>query len=307
MGFGFNLVIVDESGEIPSEIYPNIFRMYVRDKAKIIELGNPWGGNEFEKHAYDPDWISLKVNWETCVEQGRFNHEDVMKAKENTTNLKWTVMYEAEFPKNIDCAIFTEEQHLSKALRTYDKNITFDSMLFGIDVARGGNDYTVVTVLGQKGGNIYFVDSYELDTNDEMKIIGKFRERYEDKTDWKKAEIKVDCVGLGGGLHDRLKELKFPVYEFRSGWKANNFNEYADYKAETVFGLAKCMYDGRFYGLPEKSKYYLELKKWTYDVRSDRQTHIVDPGDKSPDFADSLAIAFATPRGRIIAFNLKTL
>ena len=294
MGFGFNLVIIDESGEIPSEVYPNIFRMYVRDHAKIVELGNPWGGNEFEKHSFDPDWISVHIDWETCVREGRFNYEDVMMAKKNATRLKWIVMYEANFPQNIDRAIFTVENHLNKATLDIPEDIVFEKYLFGIDVARGGEDYTVVTVIGISKGNYYFVDSLTIDSNDEMAITGRFRDKFEDYYDWTKCEIKIDTNGLGGGLHDRLKELGFPVYEFKSGWKSSN-KEYANLKAETVFGLAKCMYDGRFFGLPKQSQYYLELRKWTYDVKSDRQNHIIDPEDKSPDYADSLAIAFSRP------------
>jgi len=58
------------------------------------------------------------------------------------------------------------------------------------------------------------------------------------------------------------------------------------------------MYDGRFWNLPKNSEYIIELKKWTYEIRSDRQKKVIDPEDKSPDFADSLNIAVAEPEKR---------
>ena len=47
---------------------------------------------------------------------------------------------------------------------------------------------------------------------------------------------------------------------------------------------------GNLRNVPQASSYTLQLRAWTYEVRSDRKLKIVDPEGKSPDYADSLLI-----------------
>ena len=62
-------------------------------------------------------------------------------------------------------------------------------------------------------------------------------------------------------------------------------------KTEAAFRLADMMKAGQVSGIPEASRYVLQLRAWTYEIRSDRQLKLIDPEDKSPDYADSLLIA----------------
>ena len=296
MGSGFDTTIVDESGEIPDTVYAKIYRMLLDNpNTQLIEIGNPWYLNHFYEHHYSPEWVKIHIHWKDCVREGRMTLEDIKDQRRNLTPLEFKVLIDAEFPEDIEYSIFSQTGHINKAIRP-KKFKEFDKILIGVDPARGGKDYTVITVVGEKDSEFSYIEHKKLDTKDLMVTVGIVRELI-DKYPIEKVITKIDIPGMGGGIYDRLKELNYNVQEYIPGNKATE-KGYFNLKAQTVFGLAKIMYDGRFWNLPKNSEYIIELKKWTYEIRSDRQKKVIDPEDKSPDFADSLNIAVAEPEKR---------
>ncbi len=81
---------------------------------------------------------------------------------------------------------------------------------FGVDVARGGEDRTVVAI---REGNavLPLVYGSQLDTMATTGRVAALAERY------RPARIVVDVVGVGAGVYDRLRELGFPVVPFHAG------------------------------------------------------------------------------------------
>lgn len=302
MGFAYDLTIVDETAEIPEEVYTKIYRMLVQNQnAKLFEIGNPWYLNHFYAHKYDDrgGWVSLKIDWERCVREGRMTLADIEDQKRNMSELEFRVLFEAEFPEDIEYSIFTQANHIDMATRTKEFD-TFDEIHIGVDVARGGADYTVYTVLGVRGMDIGFIEYKMRNTRDTMLISSdtmEITDRYKELYKGKPIIIKVDVTGVGAGVYDRLTELGYEAQEFVAGKSPHN-SRFFNFKSEAVFALADIMYQKRFYNLPKGSKYIQELKSWTFEVRSDRKVKVVDP-DKSPDYSDSLVQASSSPASAV--------
>jgi len=295
MGRAYHLTIVDESAEISAEAYSKIYRMLVESKdAKLVEIYNPWYLNHTYEHFNDESWKKIHIDWRRCVKEGRLHENDIMDQKRNLTELEFSVLYDANFPKDIENSIFSQQGHIENAIRKKEFKL-YDRILIGVDVARGGKDYTVITIVGEYKGDFSYIEYKKMDTNDIMKVVG-MTTLYADKYKAYEVKISVDTVGLGAGVHDRLKEMSYNSTAFSAGSRARNKSRFYNIKAETIFELADIMKEGKFYNLPYPSEYALQLKKWIFEVRSDRQLRVIDPEDKSPDFADSLAITFNRPQ-----------
>jgi len=303
MGSAFDLQVIDETAEIPDAVYSKIYRMLVEHKdSKIIEIGNPWHLNHFYDHHHADDWEKIHINWETAVKEGRMTLEAVEDQKRNLTDLEFEVLFNANFPENIENSLFKKE-HIDLAIRP--KEFTdYDQIMIGADIAAGGKDYTVIVVIGQKNNEFSFIDYKEINKQDLMLIVGEIQvlaDKYKAKI------IQIDAVGFGKGVIDRLKENGYKSYSYISGESANEKNRFYNRKSEDLFGLAEIMKDGRLWNLPDKSKFILDMRKETFEIRSDRLLKTIDPEDKSPDWLDSLNIAISRPRGRLISFSLQTL
>jgi hypothetical protein len=279
--------IVDESAEIDDESYAKIYRMLVESEdAKLVEIGNPWTLGHFYAHHNDPDWERIHISWQDCVEAGRMTPEAVKDQRENLTDLEFQVLFDANFPDEVEMAVFTKEAIANCTMPT-ERLAEYDKYLIGVDVARGGRDRTVITLGGLKGRTVHYLQNQVMDTRDIMTVAGSTALMATDLP--KPAMIAVDCVGNGAGVHDRLRELNYNVYEFMAGRKSND-PRYYNLKTEIAFRMNEMMKAGNLKNVPAASPYSVQLRAWTYEVRSDRQLKIVDPEAKSPDHGDSLMI-----------------
>jgi len=290
MGWAFDLNIIDETAEIPDEVFAKIYRMLVESPtAKLIEIGNPWNLNHFFEHHNLPDWEKYTIDWKTAVKEGRLTEEAIEDQRNNLPELAFRVLYDAEFPEDADkCAM--PKEYIDKAGRTKEVK-DYDSINIGVDVARGGTDYSVITVVGYKDAEVFFIESKTIDKRDIMVVVGEARviaDKYKNTT------IMVDVVGLGSGVYDRLKELNYNVREFISN-SVPRSSRYHNYKTESFFVLRELFGNDKFYNLLD-SKYKLELRKYTLDMSSEKSIKLVDPEDKSPDYGDSLIMAVSIPR-----------
>lgn len=294
MGRGYDCTIVEEVAEISTEAYGKIYRMLLEsESAKILEIGNPWNLEVFYEHHNSDDWFKIHITAEDCIREGRVTREAVEDQRRNLTVMEARILLDAEFPLDIEDAIFYQSPHLENAIRVKKIKLSdFESIGIGADIARGGGDLTVLTVIGYLAGEYYYITHKKMDTKNIMNVVGQLCEMY---SQYENCTISVDTVGLGAGVFDRLVELKddsgkpYNAKAFVAGHKSPSERFY-NKKTQTVIELANIMKEGRFWNLPDKSPYILELRKWIIEVKSDRQIHVVDP-EKSPNYSDSLAIS----------------
>ncbi|MCK9602997.1 MAG: DEAD/DEAH box helicase family protein [Candidatus Omnitrophica bacterium] len=293
MGHAYKTVIVDETDLIDDEAFGKIYRMLVESEdSQMIEIGNPWFLQHFYTHHHDPSWSKIHVRWQDCVRAGRMTLEAVEDQRRELTPLEFQVLFDADFPEEVENAVFPKDAILAlKEPWTPEKP---SLALIGVDVARGGRDRTVITEFVTQGDTAGYAGHEVMDSKDEMQVVGHVALKAES---WRAkrvpVEIAVDAVGPGGGVKDRLTELGYNAKEFIAGEKARNVNRFSNLKTETAFLLADSAKKGFVRNLPPDSRYLLELRAYTFEVRSDKQMKLVDPSDKSPDYADSFLIGLS--------------
>jgi hypothetical protein len=114
--------------------------------------------------------------------------------------------------------------------------------------------------------------------------------------------VNIDAVGVGAGVVDRLKELKLYVNAVVAGGEPMDKEHYLNSRAEMYDNLRKRFEAGTI-SIPDDQDLIAQLSSIRFKFASDKKLQIVSKEDmkrmyhlKSPDKADSLALAFYEPR-----------
>jgi hypothetical protein len=108
MGWGFDLVILDESCLIDAEVYRQKISRMLGDSADamLVEIGNPWNrNNHFYKHWMSPEFLKIHIGFETGLQEGRITQEFVEEQSKVLTANEFRILYEARFPEESEDAL----------------------------------------------------------------------------------------------------------------------------------------------------------------------------------------------------------
>ncbi len=161
----------------------------------------------------------------------------------------------------------------------------------GVDVARYGDDESVIALRSGPVGKILCT----LKKNDLMSVTGSVSLAILDERPVDL--INVDADGMGGGVVDRLRELKHNVYEFHGGGKPEDSERFRNLKAEAYWGFRDRLMAGSV-SIPNDLELKAQLTSCTYRVTSSGQIEITPKeemkkkGIKSPDRAEAMVYAF---------------
>lgn len=161
--------------------------------------------------------------------------------------------------------------------------------LFGVDVARFGDDQTVVC--RRHGRKVEELHKFRgLDT---MAVAAKVAEMI---NDYKPDAVLIDEVGVGGGVVDRLKQLGFQIIPVNSANNAEDPRMWMNKRAE-MWGRMKEWLSGA--DIPDDRDLQDDLSgpEYGYDhrmrVQLEKKTDMKKRGLASPDCGDALALTFA--------------
>lgn len=181
----------------------------------------------------------------------------------------------------------------------------FDPLILGVDVARYGDDSTILyTRRGRDGRSTPYVTLRQVDT---MVVAGRVAEEH---AKHRYDAIFVDAGGVGGGVVDRLRQLRIPVWPIDFGSRPDNINFdekilYANKRAEIWGAMRRWLKDG---GIPATRDLEVQLLAPQYFYNNanaillEAKKDMKRRGVASPDIADALALTFAFPVGER-AFN----
>ncbi len=295
MGKAYSLIICDESSEVPDDAYTKIYRMLVDSpNSKLVEIGNPWHLNHFFEHSRDANWLSIKIDWQQVVKAGRISFEDIEDQRRNMTPIDFIVLYDAEFPKEYENSLF-KHSDLIKAQREVNDPPEAPDRILGIDVARLGEDSTIIYLI-HRFGSFYIVKQmweYRKQTLSDTfsSIIQILNNTFINK-------INIDSTGVGGGLEDMLTsyiqnnklniELN-PIVFSEKADDEHNLNR----KADIFFNLSKIVSEGNLI-IPKDNILFNQLSKMLFEITPNGKKKIDDNQTKSADRADSLAIGCYT-------------
>lgn len=285
MGFGGDLIILDESCLIDYEVYQSKISRMLGDNpdSKLVELGNPWHkNNQFWEHWTDPSFYKIRIDYKIGLREGRITRDFVDEQRKLLTPLYFRVLYDSAFPDEAEDSLFNSE----KIRIAIEKDLEVDKSwkrVHGLDVAEMGRDYTVLTSGWWKNG-VLVVDSVESWSKAEtMTTVLRVKDLVK-----KNELLTVDSTGVGSGVADRLSELGFNVVKAKSGSSpSRNKDRFLNLKAQYHWALKELL-DDESIELPVHNKLREELGKLTYEITAAGKIRVIKPSDKSPDFADSL-------------------
>jgi hypothetical protein len=162
-------------------------------------------------------------------------------------------------------------------------------VVFGIDVATWGHDKTVV--VRRRG---YVLDIlYIAPPQGTMATVRQICQLYET---YKPNVMRVDGVGVGAGVFDRLDEIGMPVENFSGGMAAQDPRRFANIRSEWHWGMRTLLERGLI-RLPSSPELTNEMGSLQYLIAMDRKIQIESKesmrkrGVKSPNLSDACVYA----------------
>ena len=293
MGFGADLIVKDEAALIGNDANIKITRMLGDDPENsiMVELSNPWDPTTLAcEHFRNPSWKSIHIGWQQGVKEGRTTNKFIEEMREELRHdpIAFTVLYESNYPEESEDALF-KYMWIRRAIEN-KMMLTGAEVVYGLDVAEMGRDITVLTkVLTQNG--LYIVDNPQVipkgDTENTADEVAQRINRSD--------SIKVDAVGVGKGVYDKLVKRSYNVKEIKGGrTPTENEHAFQNQNAQFYWKLRVIFEEGRIV-LPNHPQLILELLSLKFERTTGQKIKIIKPKDKSPDYADSLMYAIAEP------------
>lgn len=197
---------------------------------------------------------------------------------------------------------FIPSDSVNEAARREPLANLFDALVIGVDVARFGDDASVIYIRKGRDGRTHPPQLFRgLDT---MSLAGKVSAVY---NEYRADAVFVDGGGVGGGVVDRLRQLHVPCFDIQFGAKADaipaedEIEKFANKRAEMWGALRKALKSGL--AIPDDDQLKQELVAVEYgfnqrdEIQLERKSDLKKrlPSLGSPDIADALALTFAYP------------
>ena len=188
--------------------------------------------------------------------------------------------------------IFINAQYVQRARKNdvYSES----ALVIGVDPAIGDNDRCVIT--RRKGRVAYNVEI--LTNHNTMELAGRLKHIIELE---RPHRVFIDCIGIGAGTTDRLREMGFSnVVGVNVARSANDKIRFGNLRAELWWEMRDWFYQNELpVQIPDSDELEQDLCGLGYKYRSNGQLLIESKEDakkrglRSPDLADSLMLTFS--------------
>jgi len=292
-----SLFICDEASAIDDLIYEVIEGNLTKPGNKIVLTGQPnqTRGYYFDSHHKDKDqWSKLHFDSEKspiadaayCVR---------MKKKYGENSDVYLVRVKGEFPSGNPMAIMQYADVMAAVHREGVKAV--GPFEIGVDVARYGDDMTVIAV--RQGNKLYELEKFsKLDTVQVAARVLVAVEKYRDITGYTgPVKVKVDDTGVGGGVTDILKRNrthKIQVLPINFGASPKD-GKHADMASKMWFDFASQL---KYLEIPNDEYLTEQLSTRRKETHSggllkveSKDSYKAEYG-QSPDLADATILAF---------------
>lgn len=302
------LLIADEASGIPEAVFEAAVGSMSGHSACTLLLGNPTQSTGLfydTHHRLKDEWYTMRVS---AADSSRVSKEFVAEVAstygENSNAFRVRVL--GEFPLADDDTVIAIS--LLEAARVRDiKPSQSAAMVWGVDVARFGNDRTVLTK--RKGSRLHEpqIVKRNLDT---MQVAGFILTEWnETPSHFRPAEICVDVIGLGAGVVDRLLEMGLPVVAVNVGEAPAMSDKFLNLRAELWF-RGRAWFEARNAAMDKAdSKLIDELAMVRYSFTSNGKIKVEAKEEikkrtrlkESCDLADSFLLTLAGSHGIHVA------
>ncbi len=303
MGHGLGneggVLIIDEACQIKKRAaYAKIMRMLGDnpDKTILIELYNPWDRDTVAfEHSIDPKYHRIHIGWSDALKEGRTTKKFIDERKEELTPIEFTVLYESLFPQQAEDAVFNLER-IRECIQNYE-DFGSDTRIISCDVADKGLDKTVIMVGSYRktDGKYKIEEIFSENLSESTDVAGRINNlMLRDRPLYPNFIVNIDSIGVGTGVLSMVREfnkennLSVEVNGCHFGEKPTEEEErFLNKKAQFYFKLKEYT-ENQMIFLIENKHLIKELTGITWKFNSRNKIQIVDPEEKSPDFADAL-------------------
>lgn len=205
------LIIVDEASGVPEAVFNAARGSMSTPNASTVLIGNPTrnSGYFFDTHHKLRDmWSLMHINSEESPRvDPDFLAEVLANSLGNRDHNEYRIRVRGEFPLD-DGEAFIPRHLVNEAAETHFQPSRATPSVWGLDVARSGDDKTVIAI--RHGASVIEVDAWT--GRDLMETAGQVKTRWDQTPTIMRPEaILVDSIGLGAGVLDRLIELELPA------------------------------------------------------------------------------------------------
>ncbi len=319
------LVVVDEAAGVPEDIFEAVEGVLTSEHARLLLLGNPTSlSGTFYSAFRGPGWNTIAISafdtpnftefgiteeditngtWEAKITSPLPNSKLITPAWVADKYLRWgpeSPAYHArvkgQFPTEADDTLIPLSW-IEAAMERWEDTPAGEPVEIGNDVARFGSDKTVIAT--RRGIKVLPLKVYA--KKDTMETAGLVIIEYIQQGATK---IKVDDIGVGGGVTDRLKEQNYPVVPVNVGEAAINKEDFANLRSELWWNLRERLdpnpkINPNPIALPKDDELLGDLCGVKYKIDSARRIKVEGKEDmkkrigRSPDRADAVVLAFA--------------
>lgn len=298
------LLIFDEASAIPDNIWETSEGALTDADTEIIwaVFGNPTrNAGRFKQcfpgGAYAHRWLTQTVDSRevSLTDRSQFDRW-IADYGEDSDFVR--VRIKGTFPRQ-GTLQFIADDLVAAASTREAAAFAHDPLILGVDVARFGDDASVIYIRKGRDGRTHLPLVYRgLDT---MQLAARVAETF---AHFHADACFVDGGGVGGGVVDRCRQLKVPVFEVTFGAKpdrpdiAADAAKYSNKRAE-IWGL---MREWLGHGaIPDDAELRAALTGTQYgfngrdEIQLERKEDMKRRGLASPDLGDALALTFAWP------------
>lgn len=289
------LVIFDEASAIPDKIWEVTEGAMTTPEAVWVVFGNPTQNSGRFRHCFKGGkfyhrWNSHKVDSRTAKMTDKKLIQDWLDDYGEDSDF-FRVRVRGEFPRAGSNQFIPSDIVLEAQQRTLDyREYVPYPMLFGVDVARFGDDRSVI--IRRQGFKLFEPEVYR--GLDNMELAGKLVTLYQTH---KPFAIYVDGIGVGSGVVDRLKQLNVPTVDVCVSNSSTRPREYANMRSEVWGGMRDWIAQGA--DLPYTSEMEDDLVNIEYGYNAKMQIMLESKKDykrrvgESPDISEALAMTFS--------------
>ncbi len=207
------LFIVDEASGVADPIMEAVLGTLSGENNKLLMCGNPTRSSGVFFDAFNADRAIYKCHTVSSADSSRTNKENIeslIRKYGRESNVVLVRVF-GEFPKQeADVFIILSLiEHCGSKLYELPEDKGMPYIIFGVDVARFGDDETVI--YRNSKGKLKLV--VHRNGQDLMATVGdivmQYRKAVKEFPEYKgRIYVNIDDTGLGGGVTDRLKEVK---------------------------------------------------------------------------------------------------
>lgn len=303
----YPLVIIDEAAGVAPTVYEALDAVMTSENARMLLIGNPTNPSGVFYDAFHSqrsiyNLITIAADDTPNIKAGRtvrpylitqqWIDDAVTKFGADSAYVQSRV--HAQFPRtgtdNLIALGWVEES--ARRIDAVDPAPDAGPVDAGVDVARSGEDETVIYL--RRGLDVLGFDAWN--GYDLMQSVGRIRNTLEPYT---VGTIKVDVIGMGAGVADRLRELGYNVMDVNVSTSASDAEKWPNLRHELWWELRELFHRNEVNGvIDETTMGQLTSVKYGFDSRHsmpiiESKEQMKKRGLKSPDRAEALMLAFA--------------